>query len=85
MGAELAGRRIAATKAANVEANDAVARREQRDDPIPHPEVAEPAMHEHHRRPVARLLIEEASAVHVQVRHAPTLQAQRAAPYVAPR
>ncbi len=37
------GRHIAATKTANVEANDAVSRHEQRDDPIPHPQFAEPA------------------------------------------
>ena len=84
MGAELAGRRIAAAKAANVEANHAVAHGEQRDDPIPHPRVAEPAMHEHDRRPVARLLIEEAGAVYVHVGHGPTLLVEGVAHHVAP-
>jgi hypothetical protein len=60
-----------------------VADGEQRDDAVPHPQIAEPTVHEHDRGAGARFLVEEAGAVHVHVGHGPTLLLEGVAHHVA--
>jgi 3-hydroxybutyryl-CoA dehydrogenase len=70
---ELHARRLGAPPEAQVVADDAEALREHLRLRLPQPQVAEPAVHEQDRRPVACFLHPEARAVDVNVAHGATI------------